>query len=237
MQISENGKKLIKGFESCRLTAYRDAGGTLTIGWGHTGSDVKEGMTITQEQANALFDNDIQKFVDAVDKYTCVYHFNQNEFDALVSFCYNIGNIKGLTCNGTINKDMIPEYMKGYVNCKGQRLQGLVNRRNAEVSLWYTPVKNNATKTNEEVAQEVIAGKWGNGEDRRVRLASAGFDYAEIQHLVNNMLGANRKSDKTVAIECVQGKWGNGKERKQRLTEAGYDYAHIQKIINSMLNH
>ena len=234
MVLSENGFNFIKSHEGCRLQAYRDVGGTLTIGWGHT-SGVTEGMIITQEQADEMFKNDLQIYIDRVNIYADVYNFNQNQFDALVSFCYNIGNIKGLTNNGTLNRDLIPERMKAYCTCKGVVVPGLVNRRNDEVALWYTPVKGAEQKSNEEIAQEVIAGKWGNGEDRRIRLASAGYDYSVIQHLVNTM--CTRKSDKTIAIECIQGKWGNGKERKRRLTEAGYDYSHIQKIINSMLMH
>lgn len=234
MVLSENGFNFIKAHEGCRLQAYRDVGGTLTIGWGHT-SGVTEGMTITQKQADDIFKSDLQVYVDRVNIYADVYNLNQNQFDALVSFCYNIGNIKGLTNNGTLNKDLIPERMKAYCNCKGVVVQGLVNRRNDEVALWYAPVKGATQKSNEEIAQEVVAGKWGNGDERRVRLASAGYDYNVIQHLVNTM--CNRKNDKTIAVECIQGKWGNGKERKRRLAEAGYDYNHIQKIINSMLMH
>lgn len=234
MVLSENGFNFIKSHEGCRLQAYRDVGGTLTIGWGHT-SGVTDGMVITQEQADDMFKNDLQVYVDRVNAYADIYNLNQNQFDALVSFCYNIGNIKGLTNNGTLNRDLIPERMKAYCTCKGVVVPGLVNRRNDEVNLWFTPVKGAEQKSNEEIAQEVLAGKWGNGDDRRVRLASAGYDYGVIQHLVNTMY--NRKSDKTIAVECIQGKWGNGKERKRRLAEAGYDYGHIQKIINSMLMH
>lgn len=237
MVLSENGFNFIKSHEGCRLQAYRDVGGTLTIGWGHT-SGVTEGMTITQEQADAMFKADLQVYVGRVNIYADVYNFNQNQFDALVSFCYNIGNIKGLTNNGTLNRDLIPERMKAYCTCKGSVIPSLVNRRNDEVALWYTPVKGASQKSNEEIAQEVIAGKWGNGEDRRVRLASAGYDYGVIQHLVNTSKDLpTRISDKTIAVECIQGKWGNGNERRRRLIEAGYNYTKIRKLINSMLMH
>ena len=132
MYLSENGFNFIKAHEGCRLTAYRDVGGTLTIGWGHT-SGVTEGMTITQEQADNMFKEDLQTYIDRVNCYADIYNLNQNQFDALVSFCYNVGNIKGLTCSGTINRDMIPERMKGYITCKGNTIQGLINRRNDEV--------------------------------------------------------------------------------------------------------
>ena len=72
MKISENGKNLIKKYEGCRLTAYFCPSGILTIGWGHTG-DVKEGQTITQSEADRLFDLDIQKY-EVAHKYG---NFNQ----------------------------------------------------------------------------------------------------------------------------------------------------------------
>ena len=95
-----------------------------------------------------------------------------------------------------------------------------------------------AKKSNEEIAKEVIAGKWGNGDDRKNRLASAGYNYNTIQSLVNQMLSgntSNRKSDTEIAKEVIQGKWGNGADRKNRLTSAGYNYNNIQAIVNKLL--
>lgn len=94
-----------------------------------------------------------------------------------------------------------------------------------------------ATKSYEEVAKEVLAGKWGNGNDRRVRLASAGYDYAKIQTIVNSMteLKVNRKSNETVAQEVIRGQWGNGNDRRNRLRNAGYDPDTIQKIVNAYM--
>lgn len=93
------------------------------------------------------------------------------------------------------------------------------------------------TKTVVEVAKEVIDGKWGNGADRRVKLTNAGYNYAEVQAKVNELLNPNRKSVEEVAQECIKGLWGNGKDREKRLTEAGYDYATVQKRVNQLLNH
>ena len=95
-----------------------------------------------------------------------------------------------------------------------------------------------AKKSNEEIAKEVIAGKWGNGDDRKNRLTSAGYNYNTIQSLVNQMLSGNtskRKSDTEIAREVIQGKWGNGTIRKTRLTLAGYNYNNIQAIVNNLL--
>lgn len=93
-------------------------------------------------------------------------------------------------------------------------------------------------KTNEVIAREVIAGKWGNGDDRKKRLTSAGYNYNTIQNLVNQILNgksSNRKSDTEIAREVIQGKWGNGTIRKTRLTLAGYNYNNIQAIVNKLL--
>lgn len=101
-----------------------------------------------------------------------------------------------------------------------------------------TPV---SKKSNEEIADEVIAGKWGNGTDRKNRLISAGYDYNAIQDLVNKKLGASsnssssRKSNETIADEVIRGDWGNGQDRKNRLAAAGYDYSAIQAIVNRKL--
>ena len=88
-------------------------------------------------------------------------------------------------------------------------------------------------KSNEEVANEVIAGVWGNGTDRKNKLTNAGYDYKAIQNIVNQKL--SKKSNEEVANEVIKGKWGNQPERQKRLEKAGYNYNEIQKIVNEML--
>ena len=95
-------------------------------------------------------------------------------------------------------------------------------------------------KSNEEIVEEVIAGEWGNGIDRKNRLTEAGYDYNIIQNLVNEKLlgktnNTNTKSIEELAKEVIAGKWGNGIDRKNRLTEAGYDYNVIQTRVNQLL--
>ena len=91
-------------------------------------------------------------------------------------------------------------------------------------------------KSNEVIAREVIAGKWGNGEDRRNRLTQAGYNYNVIQSLVNSILKpSSRKSNEEIAREVIAGKWGNGYERKTRLKKAGYDYTSVQSIVNRVM--
>lgn len=89
----------------------------------------------------------------------------------------------------------------------------------------------------DEVVREVINGDWGNGNERKNRLTSAGYDYASVQNKVNELLGvkAYRKSVDELAREVIRGTWGNGSMRKQRLTQAGYDYDTVQKRVNELL--
>lgn len=86
----------------------------------------------------------------------------------------------------------------------------------------------------EEVAKQVLAGKWGNGEERRLRLANAGYDVAKVQAKVNEMLN-NKPSIDEIARQVLDGKWGNGTERKRRLTEAGHDYSLVQNRVNALI--
>ena len=88
-------------------------------------------------------------------------------------------------------------------------------------------------KTNREVAEEVIAGKWGNGQERKDRLTEAGYDYSKIQEAVNELL--RKKTTTEIALEVIDGKWGNGQERKDRLKAAGYNPSTIQKAVNKLL--
>lgn len=91
-------------------------------------------------------------------------------------------------------------------------------------------------KSLDDVAREVIAGKWGNGVDRTNALGGAGYDANAVQGRVNQMLGgggaAPRKSNEVVAAEVIAGAWGNGADRQNALAAAGYDYAAIQAIVN-----
>ena len=88
-------------------------------------------------------------------------------------------------------------------------------------------------KTVDELADEVIAGKWDNGAERERLLTAAGYDYNAIQKRVNEKL--YRKTTDEIAVEVIAGLWGNGAERKEKLTEAGYDYSEVQKRVNEML--
>ena len=96
-----------------------------------------------------------------------------------------------------------------------------------------------ATKTVNELAQEVLQGKWGNGTERKQKLTQAGYDYNKVQAEVNKLVGKTstpaKKNNEEIAREVIAGKWGNGAERKQRLTAAGYSYFAIQVLVNKLL--
>lgn len=138
MKTSATGINLIKKWEGCRLTAYKDAGGVLTIGYGHT-AGVKAGQKITEAEATEFLKADIVKAENKVNQYDAVYHWTQNEFDALVSFAYNIGSINQLTNYGKRTKYQIAQHITAYCNCNGKKLQGLVNRRKEEYNLFNLP--------------------------------------------------------------------------------------------------
>lgn len=141
--INNAGIDLIKGFEGCKLTAYRDSVNVLTIGYGHTGSDVTDGLTITQEQAEALLRQDLDRFESGVSDLVTVA-VSDNAFAALVSFSYNLGlgNLKASTLLKKLNAgdtagaaDEFPRWNKA----GGKVLAGLTRRREAERTLFLTP--------------------------------------------------------------------------------------------------
>lgn len=136
MKTSKTGLDLIKTFEGCRLKAYKCPADVWTIGYGHTGSDVKQGMVITQAEADRLLQQDLERFEKNVMKFNNKYHWTQNEFDALVSFAFNIGSIDQLTANGTRTKAQIAETITRYSKAGGKVLAGLVRRRKAEQELF-----------------------------------------------------------------------------------------------------
>ena len=146
MKTSSKGVSLIKSFEGCRLNAYKCPAGVWTIGYGHT-AGVKEGDIITQEQADEYLRNDLAKYEKAVLNYDAIYHFNQNQFDALVSFVYNcgVGNLKNLTQSGKRTLAQISIKILLYNKAGGVVLRGLQRRRAAEKELFDTPIEYNKT--------------------------------------------------------------------------------------------
>ena len=137
MKTSQRGINLIKQFEGVRLTAYKCPAGVYTIGYGHT-HGVTRGMKITEEEASAFLAADLRNSEKAVERYDSVYHWNQNEFDALVSFTFNCGaaNLRSLLRNGRRNRSQIAETLPLYRKAGGKVLKGLERRRAAEKALF-----------------------------------------------------------------------------------------------------
>ena len=130
---------LVKASEGCRLTAYRDAVGVLTIGYGSTGG-ITDGQTITQEQADALLLDDLDAAADAVRSMVTV-SLTQGQFDALTSFCFNLGagRLRDSTLLRLLNEgkyDQAANQFQYWTLAGGVRLPGLVKRRAAERSLY-----------------------------------------------------------------------------------------------------
>lgn len=152
MKTSDNGIQLIKKFEGISTKAYFDAVGKLTIGYGHT-TNVSIGQIITKEQAEIYLKEDLQRFEDNVNKYNKTYNWNQNEFDALVSFAFNTGSIDTLTINGRRSKKVICEkmllYNKGTINKELKEIPGLTTRREAEQELFLKDVVKAETVIND----------------------------------------------------------------------------------------
>lgn len=138
MKISENGLNLIISFEGFCPNATKAVKTEkyYTIGYGHYGKDVEENQSITKEQALKLLKKDIKRFETKVMKYNDCYNFTQNEFDALVSFAYNVGNIDQLTAKGTRTRKEIADAMLRYIKSGGNVLEGLRKRRTKERELF-----------------------------------------------------------------------------------------------------
>lgn len=136
MVTSNRGIEFIKAFESCRLTAYKALPQELyyTIGYGHCGPDVTEGMTITAADAEEFLRRDLGHFEAHVSRLK--FELTQDQFDALVSFAYNCGakNLRKLTTGRTISQ--IADAMLLYNKAGGKVLKGLTRRREAERALF-----------------------------------------------------------------------------------------------------
>jgi GH24 family phage-related lysozyme (muramidase)/peptidoglycan hydrolase-like protein with peptidoglycan-binding domain len=165
MKINEEGFNLIKSYEGCRLIAYKALPSEkyFTIGWGHYGSDVKEGMVISQAAADELFKKDLERFEGYVDHYTKHLSLNVNQFSALVSFTYNCGagNLKKLV-EGR-NTLQIANAMLNFNHAGGKELAGLTRRRMTERELFLKPVEEEKMKYIIGSARIDENGKASNG--------------------------------------------------------------------------
>lgn len=140
MNISKKGIELIKRFEGCRLEAYKDIVGVWTIGFGFT-KGVKAGDRMTMEECERRLTDELREYEAGV-LQACAVYPNQNQFDALVSFAWNVG-IGGMSQSSVLkyhNKEDTLNAMKAFAlwnKAGGKVVQGLVNRRAAEAALYF----------------------------------------------------------------------------------------------------
>ncbi len=196
MDISQNGINLIKKYEGLRLTAYKPVSTEkyYTIGYGHYGSDVRQGMEITEAQADEFLKKDCQSAVKAVSALGKA--FNQNQFDALVSFAFNCGsgNLKKL-CNGR-SMEEIGDKIILYNKAGGKVLNGLVKRRKDEQALYRKACESeSATKyyqrytgTTDSIVEALQALKADSSFSYRKKIAKANGISSYTGTAVQNMI-------------------------------------------------
>lgn len=149
-------------------------------------------------------------------------------------------------CNMTVHRDFknkaCPgDYLMSKMSYIADEVNKLLGASNGSAVSWVVPSSNTHTKTLDEVAKEVINGKWGNGSERKKRLEAAGYVYSAVQARVNELCNkgsvnsTTRKSVDTIAREVIKGLWGNGSDRKARLEAAGYNYKEVQSRVKALL--
>lgn len=143
MKLSNRGLNLIKEFEGLRLDAYFDPIGLLTVGYGHLckkNEGFRLGVRITPQLAERLLASDVVWAENAVENLV-VPQLSQNQFDALVSFTFNVGQTtfrrSSVLRFVNINRfDRANDYLLKYIYADGRKLKGLINRRQAESKLF-----------------------------------------------------------------------------------------------------
>lgn len=177
------------------------------------------------------------------------YHLIETQIDYLFEeLNKSYASIRNIINNSGNNID--DAYQVAYMFCKKFEIPAdtenqAIKRGNYAKEL-FREYNEEKLKSNEEIANEVIEGLWGNGDSRRKLLESASYDYNAIQKIVNNKLKKNKlsdtfqniffkKSNEEIANEVIKGLWKNGNERKKLLEDAGYNYQEIQSIVNKKL--
>jgi lysozyme len=186
-RINAEGLALLRQWEGCRLDAYRDIGGVWTIGYGHTRT-ARQGMTITQEQAEALLREDLRVFETAIADAVDV-DLSDNQFAALVSWAYNVG-VSAMRRSSLVRRlnagdyDAVPTELAKWNRVKGQVVRGLSNRRAAEAGLWARGAfvaSRNIAPTDGGLSAKEAATRTGTGK-AAVTVGTAGVVSTIAQH-------------------------------------------------------
>lgn len=248
MKTSQNGIDLIKKFEGCRLKAYKCAADVWTIGYGHT-KGVEPYEIITLTEAEKLLREDLSEYESNVDKYKLRYGWNQNEFDALVSFAFNLGSIDKLTANGTRSRATIADKMLTYNKAGDKVLAGLTKRRQAERELFLTPVQQQYVSKNKTTDGSGVihaVQKWLNDTFGSHIKACGACGNALL--VTDGLYGSKTKAGLTIALQIwlnaefscgikVTGKWNDETERACRKYVAIYrgDNSRGSQIVQAIL--
>lgn len=225
-----------------------DCSGAVITAWRQAGIDVKaHGATYTGNMYSGFLKAGFKNVTSTVNlatgaglkrgdvlltpyKHTAMYCGNGKEVEASI-------NEKGKAVGGRPGDQTGREFLiRAYRNLPWR----YVLRYPEAVSAPVTANKPTGTKSIDEIAAEVVAGKWGSGAARRTKLAAAGYDYNTVQAAVNARLSGKapapaKKSNAEIAKEVISGKWGSGATRKSKLAAAGYSYAAVQAEVNRLL--
>ena len=165
----------------------------------------------------------VAQYPDYVETGYQKHPWNEGAYNCLLRQYTSVGKLSGY--NGSLDLN------KAYISAASWRKLATKAVKIATIK----PVK----KSVNTIAREVLAGKWGNGQNRKNRLTKAGYDYNKVQAAVNKLVKASQMTqDKVinaVAHEVIAGRWGNGQERIDRLTAAGYIPDKIQKRVNELM--
>ena len=180
----------------------------------------KSAMSAVKKAGYGLW---VAQYPDYVETGYQEHPWNEGAYNCLLRQYTSVGKLSGYSGSLDLNK--------AYISATSwNKLAGKAKK---------TSVSTTAKKSVNTLAKEVLAGKWGNGTDRKSRLTKAGYDYNKVQAAVNKLVKASQMSEdkiiNAVAHEVIAGRWGNGQERIVRLEAAGYDPDKIQKRVNELM--
>lgn len=184
--------------------------------------------------SNADYFNKVYKEAVELTAILCK-EYNLDPMADGVVICHSEGYSRGIASNHADVMHWFPKH--------GKSMDTFRADVKAKMGGGATATPSIPTKSIEAIAKEVIAGKWGNGTERKAKIEAAGYNYSQVQAKVNELLGVSTstptpKPAKTVdqlAQEVIAGKWGTGANRKSKLEKAGYNYNTVQKRVNEIL--
>ena len=208
MNTSQIGINFIKKHEGCVLRVYIDIVGVKTMGYGHTGPDVNRlavGTPITQGQADACLKADLIRFEKNVESYNSIYHWTQNEFDALVSFAFNVGSINQLTANGKRTKAEVAKKIIEYNKAGGKVVKGLADRRKAEQAMF---LGSNNTEAVSDTPTLKIGSKGYHVQIVQTYLSALGYAVGKVDGIYGEKTKSAVKEYQISRGLKIDGIWG-----------------------------